>query len=80
MKLLKKQKYKSPCTSSAITCQVPRPQHLIDADVAQGVKRPKKHMDITLHSIWGPGKDKGQLTPEVMTATGAAAVSIMVLK
>jgi len=62
------------------TFRVPRPQHLIDADVAQGVKRPKKHMDITLHSIWGPGKDKGQLTPEVMTATGAAAVSIMVLK
>lgn len=60
--------------------QVPRPQHLINEDISKGIKRPKKHMDITLHSIWGPGENKGQLIPEVKTATGAAAVSIMVLK
>jgi len=61
---------------------VPRPQHLIDADLAQGVKRPKKHMDITLYSIWGKGCEQAarRLAPEVTTATGAAAVSIAVLK
>lgn len=59
--------------------QVTRPQEDVDKDLAAGVKRPKKNVDIKLHGIWGQGVP-GRLVPEVFTATGAAAVSLAVLK
>jgi DNA polymerase-1 len=41
--------------------------------------RRKKNVDITLHSVWGPGVPS-PLTPEVYTPTGAPACSTPVLK
>ncbi|GFR52186.1 hypothetical protein Agub_g14723 [Astrephomene gubernaculifera] len=38
-----------------------------------------KYMDVELHGIWGRGVP-GRLQPEIITATGAAAVSIKVLR
>lgn len=46
----------------------------------KGVPRPTKSMELTLHSVWGPECVKGMLQPEEVTATGAAPVSLKVLK
>ncbi|KAG2498231.1 hypothetical protein HYH03_003981 [Edaphochlamys debaryana] len=56
--------------------KVPNPRY--DEEKAQGIKT-TRWKPITLHGIWGPGVP-GRLTPELMTETGSAAVSIRVLR
>jgi hypothetical protein len=43
------------------------------------VKGSKKYMNIELHGLWGKGV-KGPLEPQVLTTSGAATVSMAVLR
>ncbi|KXZ47740.1 hypothetical protein GPECTOR_33g622 [Gonium pectorale] len=56
--------------------KVPNPHY--EEELAAG-KKPARTLSIELHGIWGRGVP-GRLVPELLTETGAAAVSIKVLR
>ncbi len=69
------------CACVCVTPQAENPAYeaWLAAPKVKGAKRELKHIDLMLHGVWGPGV-KGKLDPEGLTATGAAQVSMRVLR
>ncbi|KAG1666153.1 hypothetical protein FOA52_011565 [Chlamydomonas sp. UWO 241] len=74
-----KKKVVEPVPHLCRVFKVPVPTPEYEAELAAGVKRPKKNRDIMLYGIWGKG-EPGRVLPGELTATGAAPVSILMLK